>query len=151
MANVTQRGDFLINGGNGRCPNRCWCYETTSLSALKGQPSSENGSCESAGSQRTVSYSSCHSASNTPQITRHAGSEAQTLSGCVSEERTLRLSGRVINLQVEGLCVGTLHHGDVVSCPLVRLGQRVGSPVGPVHLPAVHGDSEGVGQILMTP
>lgn len=65
--------------------------------------------------------------------------------------RTLWLPGRVVDLQVEGLRVGALHHGDVVARPLVGLGQRVGPPVGPVDLASVHGDGEGMGQILVTP
>lgn len=57
----------------------------------------------------------------------------------------------MVDLQVEGLRVGALHHRDVVSRPLVGLGQSVGPPVGPVHLPAVHGDGKGVGQVLVAP
>lgn len=63
---------------------------------------------------------------------------------------TLRLSGWMIDLQVKGLCVGALDHGDVVSCPFVGFGQSVSPPVGPVDLATIHGDSKGVGQILMT-
>lgn len=47
------------------------------------------------------------------------------------------LPGGVVHLQVEGLGVGPLYHGDIVAGPLVSLGQRVGSPVGPVHLPPI--------------
>lgn len=64
---------------------------------------------------------------------------------------TLRLSGWVIDLQIKGLCVGTLNDGDVVSRPFVGFSQSVSSPVSPVDLPSVHGNSKGVGQILMTP
>lgn len=62
---------------------------------------------------------------------------------------TLRLSGRVVNLQVKGLSVGPLDHCDVASRPLVGLGQRVCPPVSPVDLSTVHGDSKRVWQILM--
>lgn len=61
------------------------------------------------------------------------------------------LPGRVVDLQVEGLRVCALHHRDVVSRPLVGLGQSVGPPVGPVHLPAIHGDGKGVRQVLVAP
>ena len=64
---------------------------------------------------------------------------------------TLGLSGRVIDLQVKGLCVGALDYGDVVSGPFVGFSQRVSPPVSPVDLASVHGDSERVGQILVTP
>lgn len=64
---------------------------------------------------------------------------------------TLRLSGWVIDLQVKGLCVGALDYGNVVSCPFVGFGQSVSPPVSPVDLASIHGDSKGVGQILMTP
>lgn len=64
---------------------------------------------------------------------------------------TLRLSGRMVDLKVERLCVGSLDHGDVASRPLVCLGQRVGPPVRPVNLSAVHSDGEGVRQILVSP
>ena len=64
---------------------------------------------------------------------------------------TLGLSGGVVDLQVKGLCVGPLHHRHVAPGPLVGLGQRVGPPVRPVHLPPVHGDREGVRQELVAP
>ncbi len=64
---------------------------------------------------------------------------------------TLRLSGRVVDLKVERLCVGSLNHSDVASCPLVCLGQCVGPPVRPVNLSAVHSDGEGMRQILVSP
>lgn len=67
--------------------------------------------------------------------------------GCL----TLRLSGRVVDLEVERLRVGSLDHSDVAPGPLVGLGQRVGPPVRPINLAAVHGDGEGMGQILMAP
>lgn len=57
----------------------------------------------------------------------------------------------MVDLQVKGLRVGPLHHGDVASCPLVGLGQRVCPPVGPVDLATVHRDGEWVRQILMSP
>lgn len=68
-----------------------------------------------------------------------------------SVQPTLGLSGRVIDLQVKGLCVGALDYGDVVSRPFVGFGQSVSPPVRPVDLASIHGDSKGVGQILMTP
>lgn len=64
---------------------------------------------------------------------------------------TLRLSGWMVDLKVERLCVGSLNHSDVASCPLVCLGQRVGPPVRPVNLSTVHSDGEGMRQILMSP
>lgn len=64
---------------------------------------------------------------------------------------TLRLSGWMVNLEVKGLRVRSLHYGHVAARPLVCLGQRVGPPVRPVNLSAVHGDSEGVRQILVSP
>lgn len=64
---------------------------------------------------------------------------------------TLGLSGGVIDLQVKGLCVGSLDYSDIVSSPFVGFGQSVSPPVGPVHLASIHGNSKGVGQILMTP
>lgn len=64
---------------------------------------------------------------------------------------TLRLSGGMVNLEVKGLRVCSLHHGHVAARPLVCLGQRVGPPVSPVNLSAVHGDGEGVRQILVSP
>lgn len=64
---------------------------------------------------------------------------------------TLGLSRWVIDLQVKGLRVGALDHGDVVSRPFIGFGQSVSPPVSPVHLAAIHGDSKRVGQILMTP
>lgn len=57
----------------------------------------------------------------------------------------------MVNLEVEGLRVGSLHHSNVAARPLVRLGQSVGPPVRPVNLSAVHGDSERVRQILVSP
>lgn len=67
------------------------------------------------------------------------------------EDLTLRLSGWVIHLQIEGLGVGALHYSDIVSSPFVSFGQSIGSPVSPVHLSSIHGDSKRVGQILVTP
>lgn len=69
----------------------------------------------------------------------------------LSATLTLRLSGGMVNLEVEGLRVCSLHHRHVAARPLVGLGQSVGPPVGPVNLAAVHGDSEGVRQILVSP
>lgn len=63
---------------------------------------------------------------------------------------TLRLSGWMVNLEVKGLRVRSLHHGHVAARPFVGLGQSVGPPVRPVNLSAVHGDGEGVRQILMS-
>lgn len=57
----------------------------------------------------------------------------------------------MVNLEVEGLRVGSLHHSNVAARPLVCLGQSVGPPVGPVNLSAVHGDGERVRQILVSP
>lgn len=65
-------------------------------------------------------------------------------------KRTQRLSGWVIDLEVEGLCVGALDNSDIVSGPFVGFSERVCPPVGPVDFSSVHGDSKGVGQILMT-
>lgn len=64
-------------------------------------------------------------------------------------EPTLGLSGRVIDLQVKGLCVGALDYSDIMPSPLVGFGESVSPPVGPVDLTAIHGNSKGVGQILM--
>lgn len=64
---------------------------------------------------------------------------------------TLGLSGWMIDLQVKGLCVGALDYGDIVSRPFVGFSQSVSPPVSPVDLPSIHGDSKGVGQVLMTP
>lgn len=57
----------------------------------------------------------------------------------------------MVNLEVERLRIGSLDHGDVAPSPLVGFGQRIGAPVCPVNLAAVHGDSEGMGQVLMPP
>lgn len=70
---------------------------------------------------------------------------------CSSTVLTLRLSGWMADLKVKRLCVGSLDHGDIASCPLVCLSQRVGPPVRPVNLSAVHSDGEGMWQILMPP
>lgn len=64
---------------------------------------------------------------------------------------TLRLPGWMVNLEVKGLRVRSLHHSHVAARPLVCLGQSVGPPVGPVNLSAVHGDGKGVRQILVSP
>jgi len=57
---------------------------------------------------------------------------------------TLWLSGWMVDLKVKRLRVGSLDHSDVASCPLVCLCQRVGPPVRPVHLPAIHSDGKGM-------
>lgn len=64
---------------------------------------------------------------------------------------TLWLSGWMVDLEVKRLRVGSLDHSDIAPSPLVCLSQRVGPPVRPVNLSAVHGDGEGMGQILMAP
>lgn len=55
----------------------------------------------------------------------------------------------MVHLKVKRLCVGSLDHSDIASCPLVCLCQRVGPPVRPVNLSTVHSDGEGMRQILM--
>lgn len=57
----------------------------------------------------------------------------------------------MVNLEVERLCVGSLDHSNVVPSPLVGLGQGVGPPVRPVHLPSIHGDRKRVGQVFVPP
>lgn len=69
----------------------------------------------------------------------------------IGDGLTKRLPGGVVDLQVERLCVSSLHHSHIATRPLVCFGQSVGSPVGPVHLPPVHGNCEWVGQILVSP
>ena len=59
-------------------------------------------------------------------------------------KHTLGLSGWVVDLQVKGLCIGALDYSDIVTSPLVGFGQCVGSPVSPVDLASIHGDSKGV-------
>lgn len=64
---------------------------------------------------------------------------------------TQGLPGGVVHLQVEGLRVGPLHHCHIVPRPFIGLGQGVGAPVGPVHLPPIEGDSKGVREVLVAP
>lgn len=55
----------------------------------------------------------------------------------------------MIDLQVEGLSVGSLHNSDIVACPLVRLGQGVCAPISPIHFTTIKGDRKGVRQVLV--
>lgn len=64
---------------------------------------------------------------------------------------TLGLSGRMVDLQVKRLCVGSLDHGYIVAGPLIGLGQCVGPPVRPVNLSPVHSDCEWVRQVFVSP
>lgn len=61
------------------------------------------------------------------------------------------LPGGVIHLQVEGLGIGPLYHGDIVAGPLVGLGQRVCPPVRPVHLATIQCHCKRVRQELVSP
>lgn len=55
----------------------------------------------------------------------------------------------MVDLQVKGLRVGSLHNSDIVAGPLVGLGQGIRAPVSPVYLTTIKCDSKGVRQILM--
>ena len=57
----------------------------------------------------------------------------------------------MIDLQIKRLRIGALDYGDVVSCPFVGFSKSVSPPISPVDFTSIHGDSKGVGQILMTP
>lgn len=55
----------------------------------------------------------------------------------------------MIDLQVEGLSVGSLHNSDIMACPLVGLGQGICAPISPIHFTTIESDSKGVRQIFV--
>lgn len=79
------------------------------------------------------------------------GSIAAVYSNSICMFLTLWLPGWMIDLEVEGLSVGSLDHSDVASCPLVCLGQCVGPPVRPVNLSSIHGDGKRMRKVLVSP
>lgn len=160
VGNVKQECELFDQRGGRRFPNCFQCKDTSRLTALK--RSTVFGGKEpwinTVSNELWACRCSPYSQSQTQPATA-AGVEPETwrlsLSLLIPKDLcvqpTLRLSGRVIDLQVKGLCVGALYYGDVVSCPFVGFGQSVGPPVSPVDLSSIHGDSKGMGQILMTP
>lgn len=62
---------------------------------------------------------------------------------------TLRLSARMVYLQIEWLGTGFLDHSHVGSSPFVGFGQSVGPPVCPIDIPTKERHGEGVREELV--